>query len=76
MASSLIADLFDPKTRGVANGIFSWGIYIGYGMTFILGSYAVPADILGYGWRPVFILGCIWGVPISIIVFFFKDIRY
>jgi hypothetical protein len=32
----VIAELFDASTRGVANGIFSWGVYIGYGLTFTL----------------------------------------
>lgn len=75
VATSLLAELFDPATRGMANGIFSWGIYIGYGLTFVLGNYASPADILGYGWRSVFILGCVWGVPIAVIIFFFSDPR-
>ena len=75
IAGSLLADLFDPKTRGVANGIFSWGVYIGYGFTFILGNYIPDADILGYGWRPAYVIGCSLGIPIAIIIFFHKDPR-
>ena len=26
-------------SRGVANGIFSWGIYFGYGLAYIYGKY-------------------------------------
>ena len=59
----------------MANGIYSWGVYIGYGFTFILGNYVAPADFLGYGWRPVFILGCAWGVPLGILIFFYTDPR-
>ena len=37
MCGAMIADLFSPKSRGVANGIFSWGVYVGFGMAFVLG---------------------------------------
>ena len=30
---------FRPDSRGVANGIFSWGIYFGYGLAYIYGKY-------------------------------------
>jgi len=68
-----MADLFDAKTRGVANGIYSWGVYIGYGLTYIFGNYVATEDLLGYDWRSVFILGSIWGIPIGVIIFFLKD---
>ena len=32
MCGAMIADLFTPRSRGVANGIFSWGVYVGFGM--------------------------------------------
>ena len=70
-----MAELYDPATRGLANGIFSWGVYIGYGFTFILGNYIPPADIGGYGWRPAFLFGCALGIPIAVVLFFFKDPR-
>lgn len=75
IAGSLLADLFDAKTRGVANGIFSWGVYIGYGFTFILGNYVPDADILGYGWRAAYVIGCSLGIPIAVVLFFHKDPR-
>ena len=37
MCGAMIADLFSPRSRGVANGIFSWGVYVGFGMAFVLG---------------------------------------
>jgi len=73
VAGSLIADLFDPKTRGVANGIYSWGVYIGYGLTFVFGNYVAPEDLLGYDWRSVFILGSSWGIPLGFLIFFVPD---
>ncbi|TRY70363.1 hypothetical protein TCAL_01161 [Tigriopus californicus] len=76
VAGSFLAELFDPSTRGVANGIFSWGVYIGYGLTFVIGNYVPDANILGYTWRPGFIIGCVLGIPIAIIIFFYEDPKY
>ena len=71
----MIADLFDPSTRGLANGILSWGVYIGYGLAFIIGNYVPEADWGGYGWRPVYLVGCTLGIPIAILVFLKHDPR-
>ena len=71
----VIAEIFDTKTRGLANGIFTWGIYYGYGFTYILGNYAVPADIGGMGWRIVCVLASIWAIPLGIAILFVKDPR-
>ena len=30
VAGSLLFELFSPSGRGLANGIFSWGVYYGY----------------------------------------------
>ena len=69
-ASSLIAEVFSPDNRGVANGIFSWGVYFGYGMAYIFGIYLSEADVLGYGWRASYVIGGAPGVLISILIFF------
>ena len=37
MSSALIADLFTASARGVANGVFSWGVYLGFGLAFVIG---------------------------------------
>jgi len=68
-ASSLIAEVFSPDNRGVANGIFSWGVYFGYGMAYIFGIYLSEADVLGYGWRAAYVIGGAPGVLISIAIF-------
>jgi MFS family permease len=70
---ALLAELFDSSKLGFANGIFSLGVYIGYGLAYILGNYIPDADILGYGWRPAYFIGCFLGVPIGIALFFVKD---
>ena len=55
-SGSLIAELFPPTARGVANGIFNWGIYYGYGLAYILGGPITELDILGYGWRSAYVI--------------------
>lgn len=75
-AGSMIPELFTPALRGTANGIFSWGIYWGYGLTFTLGNYLSPLDLFGQsGWRSTQILGCAPGAIIAILIFFFNDPR-
>ena len=75
-SGSLIAEMFDPSTRGVANGIFSWGVYIGYGLTFVLGNNLGKMDIFGYnGWRAAFVVGCSPGIIIAFFLFFLEDPR-
>ena len=39
MSGSLIAEIFTASHRGVANGIFSWGVYYGYGLAFVFGEF-------------------------------------
>ncbi len=36
---SLISDLFPPDRRGTANGVFHWGIYFGFGLSYVVGVY-------------------------------------
>ena len=64
---SLIAEMFDPSTRGVATGIFHWGIYIGNGLTFVLGNY-LP-------WRVAFFTGCTPGLLAAAGLWFLPDPR-
>lgn len=71
----MIADLFDPSTRGLANGILSWGVYIGYGMAFIIGNYVPDANWGDYGWRPSYLVGCTLGIPIAVLIFLKSDPR-
>ena len=73
----MIFDLFTPSGRGVANGVFSWGIYFGYALAYILGITAVDADILGHGWRSVYVMCSIPGFAIGIcILLFLQDPKY
>ena len=54
----MLAEIFDLETRGKANGVFNWGVYFGIGLTFTLGNYIAPANILTeQGWRSAFVIG-------------------
>ena len=72
---SLIPEIFEVEARGQANGIFSWGIYFGYGLTFTLGNYLAPANILGYGWRSAFVIGCAPAALVAVFIFFLEEPR-
>ncbi|XP_023322348.1 protein spinster homolog 1 [Eurytemora carolleeae] len=76
ISGALIAELFPPSSRGVANGIFSWGVYYGYGLAYVFGIYITEADIAGYGWRAPYVLAGIPGLLISVLLCFaVKDPR-
>ena len=61
---------FRPDSRGVANGIFSWGVYFGYGLAYIFGIYLTDLDVLGYGWRASYVIGGAPGILIAVLIFF------
>ncbi|XP_023337354.1 uncharacterized protein LOC111708261 [Eurytemora carolleeae] len=75
-SGSLIAEFFGPENRAKANGVFSWGVYYGYGLAFIFGIYITQADILGYGWRSAYVMAGAPGLIIAALLIFIKDPRY
>jgi len=68
VSGGLIAELFSASSRGVANGIFSWGVYYGYGLAFVFGIYLARADILGYGWRAPYMIAAVPGIVVAILL--------
>ena len=60
---------FRPDSRGVANGIFSWGVYFGYGLAYIFGIYLTDLDVLGYGWRASYVIGGAPGILVAALIF-------
>ena len=60
---------FRPDSRGVANGIFSWGVYFGYGLAYIFGIYLTDLNVLGYGWRASYVIGGAPGIIVGILIF-------
>ena len=56
ISGSLIAELFPPASRGIANGIFNWGLYYGYGLAYLIGGPIAELNVLGYGWRSSYVI--------------------
>ncbi|XP_028410997.1 uncharacterized protein LOC114533625 isoform X2 [Dendronephthya gigantea] len=69
-ASSLIADYFDETLRASAMGVYNWGIYIGYSLSYALGNFIVDANIDGKSWRWVFWIAAIPGFIVAPMIFF------
>ncbi|XP_036382019.1 probable L-galactonate transporter [Megalops cyprinoides] len=67
-AVSLIADYFSETARGSAMGFYNWGIYMGYSLAFVVGTYATRADIMGMGWRGAFLLSGLPGFAVALLV--------
>ena len=44
---SMMADIFPVKVRGATLGIYNWGIYLGYSLSFALGNLITQANING-----------------------------
>jgi len=72
---SLIAEIFSERQRGVANGIFSWGVYIGYALSFLFGLYLTDLNLLGQGWRATFVLAGLPGLLLSPALLLISDPR-
>eukprot|EP00049_Salpingoeca_infusionum_P001038 m.44532 g.44532 ORF g.44532 m.44532 type:complete len:500 (+) comp10838_c0_seq2:443-1942(+) len=56
-ASGIIGDLFPAEYRGTAMGIYNWGIYTGYSLSYALGNFMQEAK----GWRFTFYMGAVPG---------------
>jgi len=72
---SLIAEMFSAEQRGIANGIFSWGVYFGYGFSFLFGIYLTQFNVLGYGWRATYIIAGLPGILIAAALLVVDDPR-
>ncbi|XP_050708531.1 sphingosine-1-phosphate transporter SPNS2-like isoform X2 [Eriocheir sinensis] len=67
VCSSMISDLFPENLRALALGIFNWGIYLGYGLSYAVGNFVTEADIGGLGWRWSYIITGIMGVVATLL---------
>lgn len=67
-ATSLISDYFSEQLRGAALGVYNWGIYTGYSMSFALGNLITKANINGQGWRWVFFIAGIPGIFLGLLI--------
>jgi predicted MFS family arabinose efflux permease len=63
---SIIADLFGPKTRGTAMGIFALGVNIGLLLAYLVGGWMSEH----YGWRVTFFAVGAPGLLIAALLYF------
>lgn len=67
-ASSLIADLLSSSFRGAGIALFEVGIYFGFSLAYVVGNLVTEADLLGFGWRPAFIVAGAPGILVAIVI--------
>ncbi|XP_068243293.1 hexuronate transporter [Palaemon carinicauda] len=73
VCSSMISDMFPVSQRAMAIGIFNWGIYFGYGLSYAVGNFITQANISGLGWRWSYILTGLLGVLATILLLFVPE---
>ncbi|ELU06601.1 hypothetical protein CAPTEDRAFT_220111 [Capitella teleta] len=69
-ATSLISDYFDVGVRASTLGVYNWGIYMGYSLSYAVGNFITKADIMGLGWRWVWFMSAIPGLLLGPLIFF------
>ncbi|KAK0066290.1 MFS-type efflux pump [Biomphalaria pfeifferi] len=69
-ASSLITDYFNQSLRGTALGIYNFGVYFGYSLSFAVGNFITLANINGQSWRWAFIISGIPGIVLGAVIAF------
>jgi MFS family permease len=62
---SVLADLFPARSRGAATGVLHLGVYLGFGLSQALGIHLTRLDLLGLGWRPVYLLAGLPGLALA-----------
>ena len=72
---SLLTDLFSSKSRGAATGVLHFGVYLGFGLSQALGIHLTRVNLLGLGWRPVYLLAGIPGLFLALLLLTVPDPR-
>ncbi|XP_041370209.1 MFS-type efflux pump MSMEG_3705-like isoform X2 [Gigantopelta aegis] len=67
-AASIITDYFSASLRGAAMGVYNWGIYFGYSMSYAVGNFITLANINDQGWRWAFFISGIPGLVVGIVI--------
>ncbi|XP_037775569.1 protein spinster homolog 1-like [Penaeus monodon] len=68
--SILTRNSFPQSKRALALGIFNWGIYFGYGLSYAVGNFITGADIAGMGWRWSYIVTGGMGIVATLCLIF------
>ena len=63
---SVIADLFEPATRGTAMGVFALGVNVGLLIAYLVGGWMSEH----FGWRVTFVAVGVPGLVIAALVYF------
>lgn len=66
--ASMLTDIYPSELRGTALGIYNWGIYMGYSMSYALGNLITAANINGQGWRWSFFISGVPGLAIGVLM--------
>ncbi|KAL4218887.1 hypothetical protein ACF0H5_021475 [Mactra antiquata] len=66
--ASMLTDIYPTELRGTALGIYNWGIYMGYSMSYALGNIITAADINGQGWRWAFFISGMPGIVLGVLM--------
>src|SRR5262245_58130900 len=69
-AISMLSDVFRPRSRALASGVYYLGIPVGAGLSLILSGILGP--LLG-GWRECFYLLGGLGIPLALATWFLRD---
>jgi predicted MFS family arabinose efflux permease len=64
---SMISDLYPPRWRASAMGVYYLGVPLGLFMTFWLGSYIAA----NFGWRAAFLVGSVPGFALALLTVIF-----
>ncbi|XP_046379348.2 MFS-type efflux pump MSMEG_3705-like [Haliotis rufescens] len=67
-AASLLTDYFSASVRGLALGVYNWGIYMGYSLSYAIGNFITLANINGQGWRWAFYISGIPGLILGVLI--------
>jgi len=68
ISAGLVLSVIPLSLHASALGLVNWGIYIGYGLSFIVGTYIPPLDIMGQGWRWAYYLTGIPGFFLAVLM--------
>jgi MFS family permease len=68
-AMSMLSDVFPREKRGMAGGIYYFGIPLGVGLGFLIQASLGPI----FGWRNIFIGLGVLGALVSIFIYFLTE---